>query len=225
MTAREGLRLLPALLLHRSGCQQVPITGFVVCCGVQTRLCDALSSVAHAPGTAWRGLTTLSGASGCKAAPGCGCSACSAGRLPRDEASSASADQYGRPLQPGGGTPAKRGRAPDGITGAGWQHSWHVGGSAAQRSYSTAASVPLWQRRQRRSSWSVLSPAVTGSWHSASGRRTYSTLEEHQSEVRDSKARQSKKSAFARTCDTSAVSHMAGPWNQAPFRLHSLAFG
>ena len=181
MRVTESLRLLPALLLTPSACQQVPITAFAACCAAETRLSLALSGVAQLPGVASRGLTTPSTVSDCKAAPGCGCSDCAIRRQPRDTAEFA--EHYGRPLQPSRETLIKRTRAPNATAGVAQQHGWHA---SAHRSFSTFAAVQSWQRRQRRLPMLLDSPTATGTWHSAemSFCRTYSTLEESQAEVR-----------------------------------------
>ena len=192
MPASRGLRLLSALLQHQARCQQLSATCLPVSQALQAGLPDASAGAAQAPCGVLRGLTSLSSASACKAAPGCGCracsakrvckaapgcgcSACSARRQPRVDPAMLAADQSRwrpQPVAAGAST-----------ADVAWQHGRRAYAAALYRAYSTAATAPPRHRRQR------MSPTVMpGAQHSAAqpAHRSYSTLEECQPEVRKS---------------------------------------
>ncbi len=192
MPARRGLRLLPALLLqHQSGCQQLSAICLPGLETLQAGLSDALAGGAQAAGAASRGLTSLSSSSsGCKAAPGCRCKACSARRTCkatpgcRCRACSAGRQARDSPLM---GTPNQaRWRtqpcASGALTADAWQQGRRADAETACRSYGTAATAPSLLLLSQR----VSPTELPGRQHSAVwlARRSYSTLEEVQREVR-----------------------------------------
>ena len=191
MPARRGLRLLPTLLQHRSGCQQLAAYCLPGLETLQAGPWDVLIGAAQRSGAASRGVTSLSGSSSgckaapgcrckacsarrtCKAAPGCRCRACSAGRQARDSPLMVAPDQARWRPQP-----STSGAA----SASAWQQRRRADVVAAYRPYSTAATAPSLLLRQQR-----VSPAeLPDRQHSVAwlASRPYSTLEEVQTEVR-----------------------------------------
>jgi hypothetical protein len=203
------MRSLQALSLRRSGCQQASVTASSACCALQTHLMDALAGLAQLAGSASRALTTASDHRPCSLRAGCGCSACAAKRRPRSDPGPPAAGRSDAHAHDGS---VSRRRLPAEVAGleTPWCASKRLRSSAADsdRRFSAAAAASnAFSKDISRKPGRGMARARVGL--AGQNRRTYSTVEEHQAEVRRLRERKIEFSSEPQFCSVGDLSGLS----------------